>query len=106
MTIPFNSTPPTEPGAYWWRRNSSESPSPVEVWLSPKNRLISWAGYDNSISVEQRGGEWSPRLVPVTEIEKAYKEGFDAAAFSDGKHGINNHYIDSRAKQIVEGTKQ
>lgn len=43
------------------------------------------------------GFHWSPRLVPVDEVEKAYKEA------AHGSQLIMDWWNESRAKQVVEG---
>lgn len=87
---------PTVPGAYWWKSTEASEPWPVEI---------------NGRLVVPNGGLWSPRLVPVDEVEKAYKEGYcdcDKAIGLDvpDERGCQYSLHRSRAKQIVEGKEQ
>ena len=103
----FTKTPPTKPGAYWYRpvdtAGNSGTPLVVECWLRS----------DGSISAPSYaipGGEWAGPLVPVGEVEKAYREGFSDGAgcfceYAAPEKYIDHQYINSNACKVVEGEK-
>jgi len=98
QTMTFTKTPPTRPGAYWFRN---------------KERLQNFlCDYDkNDIALLKTStikGEWCGPLVPVEEVEKAYKEGWSTCyGFPQlGEYGQKEFNIDyplSRARRMVEG---
>jgi len=103
----FTSQKPTVPGAYWWRRNCQCLPSVVEV----RDECGLWAMGVGCVA--SMTCEWSPRLVPVDEVEKAWKEAQKLVGKELG--GIGNdddsgcceyelpEYNNSRARRVVEG---
>ena len=90
----FTSEKPTVPGWYLWRRENSKMEG-VAVKLAPSGDQI-MAGY---LHAAPEGGEWSSRLVPVEEVEKAYCEGAKFASYGP------QHYQVSRARRVVEGVE-
>jgi hypothetical protein len=100
VQVTFSKTPPTAPGAYWHRRNSKVvNPDDwflVTISKDGDGRMID----SNGDYVEELGGEWSARLVPVDEVKKAYREGFTAGRY----HGED--WTQSRARRVVEGIEQ
>ena len=90
----FTHEKPTVPGAYWWRNNPNALPVLAEVGGDAAfGRWMVTVGCTDG-NVDRVGGEWSPRLVSVEEVRKAFDEGFADA------HGI---WEDSRARRVVEG---
>ncbi|NDB78179.1 MAG: hypothetical protein EB141_21485, partial [Verrucomicrobia bacterium] len=53
----------------------------------------------NGDYLDELGGEWSPRLVPVSEVEKAWREGVKV---TDAEK-IEPQWLRSRARKVVEG---
>lgn len=95
----FKSEPPTKPGAYWWK--SSKDKSVELVQLKEKGEWLYFLDCDGIWKhISKLPGEWSPRLVPVDEVEKAWHEGFDVLSNGRLKSLI---WSESRAKQVVEG---
>lgn len=89
----FTPTPPTVPGAYWWK---------ADVHLTAILRIVEQSDIDCKLYNSLNMGLWS-RLVPVEEVEKAYKEGWSAYDFEDT---LARDWNNSRAKQIVDGGKE
>jgi len=89
------------PGAYWW--NDESGLHLVNVKPSPTGEL--WAHGTDCMEgrVERMGGEWSERLVPVGEVEKAYREGWNYA-LSHGSHSQEQAWFTYR--RVVEGKEQ
>ena len=99
----FTSEKPTVPGAYWWRGSICE-PILVNVWSS-KEKLFGTSQLGTTARVDLYNGEWSPRLVPVDEVEKALSEGFSIgrryldSTIEEKEKLFNN----SRARRVVDG---
>jgi len=96
----WTKTPPTKPGAYWWRPSANDESCVVEVTPDYHWR----AGLATPLT-KNTGGEWCGPLVPVEEVEKAWKEGSnygqcDCRACSEYDAA---KWLNSRAKKIVEG---
>lgn len=99
----WTKTPPTKPGAYWWRINRDD-PSPDLVHAYPCGRSLVFAslissGDDRTVHI---GGEWCGPLVPADEVEKAFKEGLQTRIDYDGG-SLEQLYEASRARRVVEG---
>ena len=94
----FTKTPPTKPGAYWYRpvdmAGNSGTPFVVECWL--RGAAIFAPSY------AMPGGEWCGPLVPVEEVEKAYREGWNKGIISHD--GYASDYHNSNTRKVVEGT--
>ena len=101
----FTEQKPTVPGAYWWRSTAiGNLPGAlflVEIYESG-GRLFAWRdGKAYTDNVWQAWvGEWSSRLVPVDEVEKAYREGWNYA-LSHGSHSQEQAWLVYR--RVVEG---
>lgn len=100
-------TPPTKPGAYWWRRNH-EQPFKNLVLLWANGQVfgdlpigVSWDEHEITIPIIAKdiGGEWCGPLVPVEEVRKAWDE---CAAYTVMQSGYPAWLI-SRARHVVEG---
>lgn len=91
----FTDKKPTVPGAYWWQ--DEDGVMLVHIKASPTGEL--WAQGTDSCEgrVGRMGGLWSSRLVPVEEVELAYREGAKFASYGP------QHYNFSRARRVVEG---
>jgi hypothetical protein len=102
----WTKTPPTKPGAYWFRRgkgctlvnfcficgNTGEKGFSVCGFEGPHTEI----GFD--------GGEWCGPLVPAEEVCRAYYEGHINAISSDPDMDPQEHsWPNSRARKIVEG---
>lgn len=94
----WTKTPPTKPGIYYWESGRKEK-RPVEVY-NHNGELIAFGRnvFDEAGGI---GGQWCGPLVPVEEVEKAYREGWRDCLFSDTI--IDGNYATSRARKIVEG---
>ena len=90
----FTKTPPTKPGAYWWRTECG-FPMLREIQPSSDGDICIIGGECHGYNPEQIGGEWCGPLVPVEEVEKAYFEGA-------GLSGVTR-YKNSRARRVAEG---
>lgn len=97
LDVEFTDEVPTRVGYYLCidKDGSTEDDvEPVRVTdrygLHAMQRL---ASYDNL---------WSAPFVPVTEVRKAYKEGWDQC---DEPLGIDRVYPNSNARKVVEGCK-
>ena len=91
----FTKTPPTKPGAYWWRDNNHER----ELALVEQDEDCLSVTYRDTIhALEFVGGEWCGPLVPVEEVEKAFHEGFFVCGES-----YAGEWQTSRARRVVEG---
>ncbi len=90
MVSNWTKTPPTEPGAYWFRNKE------LSKFL---------CDYDSDeieiLKTSTIKGEWCGPLVPADEVEKAWHEGFLEGDLSD--RPILTCWNNSRAKQVVEG---
>ena len=70
--ITFTTTPPTTPGFYAWKLFVREIANPC--WVTTDGE-----SYWRDGKYPATNGYWC-RLVPAEEVEKAYKEGFNAPA--------------------------
>ena len=95
----WTKTPPTKPGAYWWRQHSKDNEPILAIIESSED----WDGELIDVSSDMLpkdvGGEWCGPLVPVEEVEKAYREGHKAA----GGFPTSLDFKYSRARKIVQG---
>ncbi len=93
----FTETKPTVPGAYWWRKQTGYPVLLVNLERGKDGGL--WCIISTHIRRLRNYGEWSSRLVPVDEVEKAYSEGRKDCWESERKEP----WEDSRARRVVEG---
>lgn len=99
--IKFSPTPPTKPGAYWYKNNSECEPTLAYIRVfDGVHTLVSFLRSEYLTELFRLSGLWSSRLVPVDEVEKAWHEGFDVLSNGRLKSLI---WSESRAKQVVEG---
>lgn len=96
----WTTTPPTKPGAYWF--NQGTSPSLCEVAISC-GVLVARCCDTDFIKVEKWNGEWCGPLVPVEEVERAYREGFQDRNALPNQQFEDEAYGHSRARRVVEG---
>jgi hypothetical protein len=85
----FTTQAPTRAGVYLWDENKTgniEDCCPFLI-LGSMGSLPDW-------------GQWSERLIPVSEVEKAYKEGLADARFGPSSR---DHWLNSHARKVVEG---
>lgn len=72
--IQFSSTPPTEPGAYYYRREKKGggyyAATLEDLQESFQSQIVQIPTY---IPVERLKGLWSPKLIPITELDEARK---------------------------------
>lgn len=101
--IEFTDEPPTRAGNhYWWNGLNTWGYSLVTVTSDPERGLIA-TGDSIDDPVQSIGGLWSAPLVPVTEVERAYREGM-AGGLSAGKPlHVTNLWKASVARRVVEG---
>lgn len=97
----WTKTPPTKPGAYWWRTGFA----PVivrllEIYISVEGEPIA-CGHATHGDAESLGGEWCGPLVSVEEVENAYQEGWRDCLFTNAM--LDESFATSRARKIVEG---
>jgi hypothetical protein len=97
----FTHTKPTVPGAYWWRLNGSGTPYIYELKMTPEGLMISSDVGD--CPIDPNYGEWSSRLVPVDEVEKAYREGWHNRIYCDVETIEELTWLDSNARRVVDG---
>ena len=105
----WTKTPPSKPGAYWWRAHSEHAfPRLFEVWESGlvfgdlPSHCRDEDGNKLPARVNHVGGEWCGPLVPVEKVEKAHEEGWKYA-LSHGPHSKFDAWKESHAHKIVEG---
>lgn len=102
----FTKTPPTRPGAYWWR--TGYAPVVVrllQIYISRDEAIAcGHATHGDAVSL---GGEWCGPLVPVEEVRKAYYEGHIHAISSDPDVDPQElSWPNSRARRVVEGDEK
>lgn len=94
----WTKTSPTRPGAYWWRQGAKDN-EPILAIIERSEEWDELIDVSSDMPPKDVGGEWCGPLVPVEEVEKAYREGHkDAGGFPTSlafKH--------SRARRIVQG---
>lgn len=93
----FTDKKPVTPGAYWWRINFKTEPVLTVVIEGSAGELFMNSTNCTEGRVLRVGGLWSSRLVPVEEVERAYREGAKFASYGP------QHYNFSRARRVVEG---
>lgn len=97
----FTSTPPTVPGAYWWRLDEASGQVLVEARSHGSSLWVVAIGENSGSTPETRGGLWSERLVPVGALKDAFTEALTKGFLDPRRHG--KAYRESRTKQVVEG---
>ena len=104
MNSTWTKTPPTKPGAYWWRDPKvADSLSVAEVFLN--DGILT--DRETYMPVVECGGEWCGPLVPVEEVRKAYYEGHIHAISSDPDVDPQElSWPNSRARRVVEGDEK
>ena len=101
----WTKTPPTKPGAYWWRASSGVVKC-CEVFIDRDGNRIA-QGFGVSDDVDLLKGEWCGPLVPVEEVRKAYYEGHIHAISSDPDVDPQElSWPNSRARRVVEGDEK
>jgi hypothetical protein len=104
----FSDTPPTKPGAYWWKSSVRSLHQLVE--LNSNGWFMMTFGMVSPSEIKSRcGGFWSNRLIPAEEVENAYREGehmgwVKYSESSDGRERSKD-YSESRAMRVMEGTE-
>lgn len=63
MLLKFTKTPPTKPGAYWWKHNRYGKS--ILVVIEKRGRKL--IDESSDLPPSQVGGLWSQRLVPEKE---------------------------------------
>lgn len=99
--IEFTDDPPAQPGAYLWTTHGGRLIAERVELLTNSKQLVVFAD-DGYSTLDEIGGLWSRRLVPVDELEKAWEEGYDAGRKCGSEAGDWNT---SRAKRVLEGRK-
>lgn len=99
--VEFSDTPPTRPGAYWWKYHDSvDAVRCVEIYDHRGTLMAVSHGIHDAAA--ELGGLWSAALVPVTEVGDAWNEGFRAGNEAGADPG---DYVNSRARRVVEGVE-
>ena len=102
----FSPTPPTKPGAYWWKRCDMGLALVVHIMPSDNLHFFDPQQRQTSRYAREAGGVWSPRLVPVDEVERAYREGYkDGDESVCPKETFDDDFNHSHAKRVVDGTE-
>lgn len=96
LDVEFTDQKPTRVGVYYNTHDPEDEPRAIEVVEHTILGLIGQFGNDTIVTFE---GLWSAPLVPVTEVEKAYKEGQTMLALR------TDHWPNSRARKVVEGVQ-
>lgn len=94
----WTKTPPTKPGAYWWRAESGSTKA-TEVFEDRDGNLIA-QGFGVSDDVELLKGKWCGPLVPAEEVKAAFIEG---VIQTDKNFNADACYEDSRARRVTLG---
>lgn len=97
LDVEFSEKVPKREGVYWWIEDSHDTSPMCRRIAMFREGLCDWRG---SGSVEQLGGLWSAPLVPVVDVERAYRE---AIAEAPGIVGWDTSWNESRAKRVTEG---
>lgn len=99
----FTPTPPTKPGAYYYKNPEGEL-FLIDVIQTPTNDTNELLARVNTEEFDLNSfrGEWSPRLVPVDEVAKAFFEGWKKCHEDVNPRSMGD-YDESHAKQVVEG---
>lgn len=71
--IPFTSQPPSEEGAYWWKGDYNGAEVTVLAHIFQEGHLYAWSKLGFTLLDDIQHGEWSPRLIPITELDEAKK---------------------------------
>lgn len=79
LDIEFSDTPPTRPGAYWWRHPDEWAKPVLKEIFNPCSDVLIDRQTDRQ--PKDVGGLWSAPLVPVTEVADAWHEGRDHRIF-------------------------
>lgn len=101
----FTDTKPTTPGAYWFKDSERGYPILVEIYERGESGKLEGRGSLYCGNFESWPGAWSSRLVPVDEVESAYKEGLDETRNWGLGQSEEMAYAFSRAKYVVEGVE-
>jgi hypothetical protein len=108
----FTTQPPTVPGAYYWKLDDDSDPQLLDLKQFEDRIALKRYGLDH----DHIGGYWSERLVPVSEVGKAYREGLidgvdsttdeitpSIASRTHCEALIHGCYHGSHARKVVEG---
>lgn len=107
LDVEFSDQKPTSPGAYWYSVHEEMTPMLIHVMKSNGGEL--YAPGEGLIAQFSGIGLWSAPLVPVTEVEKSYREGHkhgtEQIDLSAGTKRVfaNEDYRQSNSRRIVEG---
>lgn len=97
----FSPTPPTVAGAYWWKEDVDDCPLSLRDVFKHKDALVVRIRDGDLFTVQEFGGLWC-RLVPVDEVEKAFKEAI--SEFEKNEYDSLQWWWErSHARKVVEG---
>lgn len=91
----FTKTPPSNPGAYWWRQKPNQCAFLLERFKNGTAQMAGMGVIYNDAMLES--GEWAGPLVSVEEVEAAWDEAWETAL--NGRTG----WEESRARRVVNG---
>lgn len=98
----WTKTPPTKPGAYWLNEFGHGRPgAPMLVTIAVGSMAVRHGGWIIALKPSDLEGEWCGPLVPVEEVEKAYREGWRDCLFTNAM--LDESFSTSRARKVVEG---
>ncbi len=98
----WTKTLPTRPGYYRNREHESEPHWLIEVRRNQAGQMEGRLGSHltwHPLNLFE--GEWFGPLVPVEEVENAYREGWRDCLFTNAM--LDESFATSRARKIVEG---
>lgn len=99
LHVEFTDQKPTRPGAvYALTPAFPAEPKLEECFEVHGNLCVAFASRPRPVQ-SLVGWLWSAPLVPVTEVEKAYREGWDNADCM----GAEGRWEESNARKVVEG---
>jgi hypothetical protein len=102
----FTKTPPTKPGAYWWRAESGATKA-TEVFEDRDGNLIA-QGFGVSDDVELLKAEWCGPLVPAERAESLISDllylrnEVDCRIEHGAQHGGHLDYVKLCLTQIID----
>lgn len=103
--VEFSDTPPTRAGAYWWRHPDAHAKPVLKEVFNPCSDVL--IDRETDWQPKDVGGLWSAPLVPVTEVERAWYAGADAALRGcdddRDRDAERRAFLNSHARHVVEG---
>lgn len=75
----WTTTPPTEPGWYWWRKGDYPK-RPMQVWQFDESGPLIASTRPTPVQVEGMGGEWWPARIEEPACCEYHKDGGDTYA--------------------------